>query len=241
MRPGFIPRLQLRVFQIRLRGTADHARERREFSRWTDAAVAAALILGSVIGAMALDIAIGWPVSLVGVAVHACFVFLAAAFVFGFIYPTLSRVLPDGTLLDDYIARFDEGRPWGLAQVAVFVMGLGAIASLFALAVGFGIVLSLFWVVPTVIWLSVFHDVSVVDAGSYALFVSQGRPEYEGPGGVNTDPATMGFFLFTLVGWAVILAAIALAVSPIAVLWYLRHRRNEALWWEKFRREHGME
>jgi hypothetical protein len=78
--------------------------------------------------------------------------------------------------------------------------------------------LTLFWTVPTVVWLTSFRHVGLRDAAGFAVFAANGRPEYEGPFGINSDPATLGFFAFTVVGWVALLALPALAVWVAATV-----------------------
>jgi hypothetical protein len=82
-----------------------------------------------------------------------------------------------------------------------------------AMAVPIVAALVLFWTVPCVVWLTTFRGVGFFDAARYALLVASGRPEYDGPFGMNTDPATLGFGVMTIAGWVVLLA-------PLAVIWF---------------------
>lgn len=82
-----------------------------------------------------------------------------------------------------------------------------------------------------------FHDVGVVDAATYAAMLSQGRPEYAGPWGMNTDPATVGFFVFCVIAWVLMLGALAVAISPLWIWWRVRERRARACWWADYQRE----
>lgn len=72
--------------------------------------------------------------------------------------------------------------------------------------------LILFWTVPTVVWLATFRGVGAWDAARYAAFLASGRPQYDGPFGMNNDPATLGFGLLTIAGWVVLLSPFALVV-----------------------------
>src|SRR4051794_37697635 len=98
---------------------------------------------------------------------------------------------------------------WSAVSTLAFWIVLPVVAVGYLIPVaGCMILLSIFWTAPTVIWLSVAHDVPASDSFSYALMLANGRPEYEGPFGVNNDPSTIGFFLFNVVAWGLVIAPI---------------------------------
>jgi protein-S-isoprenylcysteine O-methyltransferase Ste14 len=96
------------------------------------------------------------------------------------------------------------------------------LAWLFIPALAFAAVLGVFWTAPTVVWLSLFHDVPFTDSLTYAVTLANGRPEYEGPFGINNDPSLIGFGLFNLAAWAAVLAPFA--VAWFALMWFLDRR-----------------
>lgn len=215
----------------------------REFSRRFDTFLAALLIGACVIIALVVLTVAQAPLSASSIT-YAAFLtvalLVAGGFVFGLLYLPLGRLMV-GTAFDQYVTRaMMSGRPWGIGHAVTFGMGLGAMALMFGAALAFGMVVALFWIVPTVVWLSGFHDVGVVDAATYAAMLSSGRPEYSGPLGMNTDPATVGFFVFCVIGWAIMLGALTVAVSPLLLWWRIHERRARARWWAEYRQEHGL-
>ena len=104
------------------------------------------------------------------------------------------------------------------------------LARLFVPALAFSAVIAIFWIAPTVIWLSVFHHLSVIDAATYAATLANGPPEYAGPFGTNRDPSLIGFAVFNVLAWVVMLAPFA--VIFFGALWLrdwreMRHIERE--------------
>lgn len=149
----------------------------------------------------------------------------------------LSR-LPKDTSVGAYLSRMlDDGKPFGIGYGIMIGALLGALgAGLVALA-GIAVVLGLFWAVPTVVWLSVLHDVPLGDAISYAAVAANGNPEYSiGP--INNDPSIIGVFIFTVIGWAVILAVLAIPLLPFWLLWRWREKRKFDRWLAEYNETH---
>jgi hypothetical protein len=114
-----------------------------------------------------------------------------------------------------------------LLPVLLVVLLIPALAVTLAL----GVVMAIFWTVPSIVWLSGFRGVSAVDAFSWALGAANSRPQYDGPFGINNDPSTIGFALFNLVAWAAALGAVVLIVVPFYWMWKKREsRRFEREW-----------
>jgi hypothetical protein len=113
----------------------------------------------------------------------------------------------------------EESKPPVVGSVVAFGMGLGAIAVMFGIALAFSAALAIFWTAPTVVWLSVFHDVPVSDSATYALLLSQGDPQYDSPFGYNSDPSIIGFGIFNLLAWGAAALVLALIAAPFWLLW----------------------
>lgn len=184
------------------------------------------LISGSAVISLGISWAADWPLSVVRTPILALSVLLGFGAVLGFLSPACSWLPKRYTAFDDYLLRLSELRPWGIAHILIVGMGLGVIALLVAGVIAFAIAVSLFWIVPSVVWLSLFHDVSVVEAANHALLASHGRSEYEGVRGINTDPSLIGLFLFNLAVWLVILVAALLMASPFFALWLRWDKRR---------------
>jgi hypothetical protein len=213
----------------------------RDFSLATDLTVIAVVIGLSAVGAIATQWLAGGQISIAETAGLGITYLVVGTAVLGWLLTIISRLRPEHSVLRNYMDRLiDDEKPWGLAHVAGFGMGLAVLGGFFALAVAASAGIALIWIVPTLVWLSVLHDVPVWDAISYALYMAEGRPEYTGPSGFNTDPRTVGFFLFTAAGWAVILVALALVASPVLLTIHVRRRRAEQRWWDEYRREHNL-
>jgi hypothetical protein len=97
----------------------------------------------------------------------------------------------------------------------------------------FGVVMTIFWTVPSVVWLSGFRGISVVDAASWALGAADGQPQYNLAFGMNNDPATIGFFLFNLLAWGAALGAVALVGLPFYLVWKKRERMRFVREWNE--------
>lgn len=116
---------------------------------------------------------------------------------------------------------------WNLIAYACMWLAFPILlAWLFIPALAFSAVLVVFWTAPTVIWLSLFHDVPFTDSLAYALTLANGRPEYEGPFGMNQDPSLIGFGLFNVVAWAILLAPLVIAWLVIGFILERRDLRR---------------
>jgi hypothetical protein len=218
-----------------------------EFSRRTDAVVSAFVLLAIAGVVVALDVFADVPMTPLGTPVIALLVLLAAGFLLGLVVG-LMYVLEDKTplpvrpldsRLGAYFDRLvDEGRPQVIGHVAAFAAGFGVLAALLASFFVVASVLMIVWMVPTVVWLSVIHDVPLADSVRYTLDVHAGRPEYDVLW-FNTDPALIGHTIFTLVGWAVILALVAIPLLPFWLVWRWREHRRDERWLAEYRKRHG--
>jgi hypothetical protein len=204
------------------------------FSLRTDLLVALYLAGGSLVIGIVPALVFDLPVRGVFVITVTALVCLSA------VLGLLSLVVPTGNAVGDYLCRMvDENRPWGIGYIAEFAAGITLIASVMAFVVFVTSALALFWMVPTVLWLSVFRGVSISESVTYALMLTNGRPEYDGPGGLGTDPGTIVFFLFNVVAWLLIIAALCVLLSPIWFGWKWRERRRFEKWREDFESSRG--
>jgi hypothetical protein len=96
--------------------------------------------------------------------------------------------------------------------------------------------LVVFWTAPTVVWLSVFHNVSVIDAATYAVTAANGRPEYETAWGTR-DPSVVAFGIFNLLAWGAFLLALVILAAPFFIYWDWREHRRRQAWLVELRRQ----
>jgi hypothetical protein len=219
------------------KSTLTESPPRRRFPLWLDVAFCLSVIGLGFIVAGAFDLFV-WhqSVGVTGVLIQGVMFTLAVAFSLGVLSAPLVFLLSSDSRVQMYIDRMvDDGRPPIVGHVFVWGAGLAMRGGMLAFALAISAALGIFWIVPTLVWLSFFHGVSPLDAASYALTLQAGRPEYDGPLGINTDPATIGFFVFTLVGWAIILGVLALAAAPLYLLWRRREARALDRWLEEER------
>jgi hypothetical protein len=200
----------------------------RDFSYKTDAFVCLALVGAILVTAAALQlIAFGVTPNPIETPILALVYLVTASFVFGVLFTPLERFLPNHWAFIRYINRMMlEFKPPVIGWVVGFAMGLGYIAVMLAIVFAFSLALSIFWIAPTVVWLSIFHNVPVSDSASYALFLSQGDPRYDTPFGTTNDPSVIGFGIFNLLAWGAAALVLAVIVAPFWLLWgWYDHRK----------------
>jgi hypothetical protein len=116
----------------------------------------------------------------------------------------------------DVLAWAEEKNELLLGVLAIPMLAIMAIGTLAAVTVP----LAIFWTAPTILW-GGFMGVSPVDAFFYALGASDPQPQGASLL-VTPDSFFIGFALFNILTWALIVAVVS---APVV---YLKRRRRDA-------------